>query len=72
MELQAISARNQVRGVVEAVKLGDVMGEVTLRLGDTDLRVVATVTRESAERLGLREGVEATALVKATDVLIMR
>lgn len=61
-----------MRGVVESLRLGDVMGEVVLRLGDTDLRVVAAVTRESAERLGLAEGVEATALVKATDVMIMR
>jgi molybdopterin-binding protein len=62
------SARNQLRGTVTGVSIGAVMAEVTLDIGGA--QVVAAITKESAERLGLAEGKPATAIIKATDVMI--
>ena len=62
------SARNQLRGTVSAVTIGAVMAEVTLDVEGA--QVVAAITKESAERLGLAEGKTATAIIKATDVMI--
>ncbi len=42
---------------------------MTLRVGDVHL--VALITRESADELGLEPGMQATALVKATDVMVL-
>ncbi len=53
-----ISARNQLRGTVTAIKLGAVMAQITVRVGASE--VVSAITRESVDRLGikvtLREG----------------
>jgi len=62
------SARNQLQGKVTAVRLGAVMAEVILDIGGAS--VVAAITKESAERLGLAEGKSVTAIIKATDVMI--
>ena len=48
-----ISARNKLSGSVTSVKLGGVMAEVVIRVGDHD--IVSVVTRTSAEELGLSE-----------------
>lgn len=63
-----ISARNQIRGTVTAISLGGVMAEVRLKIGAAEL--VAVITRSSAERLGIRVGDEAVAVIKATEVMI--
>jgi molybdopterin-binding protein len=65
-----ISARNRLRGTVTSLRVDGLMAEVVLRIGDQDL--VSIITRTSAESLGLRVGVEAYALVKATEVMIGR
>jgi len=62
------SARNQLRGNVTAVHLGAVMAEVVVDIGGA--QVVAAITKDSAERLGLEEGKQVTAIIKATDVMI--
>lgn len=69
-EEPALSARNRFRGVVREVKLDGLLAQVELDAGP--FRVVSVVTREAVEQLGLRPGVEATALVKATSVLLER
>ncbi len=66
-----ISARNALRGVVREITGDGILCEVTLDLGN-GLEVVSVITRSSAERLGLRPGVEATALIKSTEVLLAR
>src|SRR5215213_727842 len=48
---------------------GEAAAKVTLQVGDNHL--VALITRESADELGLEAGKQATALVKATDVMIL-
>lgn len=63
------SARNQFLGKVFSVKDGVVNDEVVLQTA-TGLHIVATVTRESRESLGLAPGVDAFALVKASSIII--
>jgi molybdopterin-binding protein len=65
-----ISGRNQLRGTVASVSLGDVMAEVKVQVGDHE--VVSIITRSSAERLGLKAGGPVIVLIKATDVMIGR
>jgi molybdate transport system regulatory protein len=64
------SARNQFAGTVIALREGDVDFEVRLRL-DADNDVVAIITRESAQNLGLQIGMEVQALVKSSCVLLL-
>lgn len=63
------SARNKLFGRVAAVRAGAVNDEVTLGLAGGQ-QVVATITHESVETLGLAHGVEAFALIKASSVLV--
>ena len=65
-----LSARNRFPGVVRSVEADGVMALVELEAGP--FRVTAAVTRDAVEELGLAEGVEATATVKATSVMVER
>jgi molybdopterin-binding protein len=65
-----LSARNQFEGKVKSVKLGTVMAEVVVTVGN--LEFVAAITRGSAESLGLKAGDTVKALVKATEVMIAK
>jgi molybdopterin-binding protein len=67
--LDGLSARNQLRGSVVAVKGGGVLCEVVLRLGDGQ-QITSVITRRSAEHLGLRRGREVVAVIKATEVML--
>lgn len=67
--LEGLSARNQLRGRVTAIRGDGVLAEVTVRLGDGQ-DVVAVVTRRSVKRLGLRVGGEAVAIIKSTEVML--
>jgi molybdopterin-binding protein len=64
-----LSARNQLKGKVKAVKHGAVNTEVVLELpGGSEL--VAVVTRTSAQTLGLEPGRDAYAVIKASNVMV--
>jgi len=63
-----LSARNQFKGTIKSVKLGQVMAEVVIEVAG--LEVVSLISRSSAERLNLKEGDEATAIIKATEVMV--
>lgn len=63
------SARNQFSGTVVALKEGAVNDEVTLEVVG-GVHIVATITRDSRESLGLAPGAEAFALVKASSVIV--
>jgi molybdopterin-binding protein len=65
-----LSARNRFPGVVRDVKREGLLAQVELEAGP--FRVVAVITGEAAEALALRPGERATAVVKATSVLIER
>jgi molybdopterin-binding protein len=64
-----LSTRNRLPGTVTEVVKGEAAAKVTLQIGDN--HVVALITRESADELGLEPGKQVTALVKATDVMVM-
>jgi molybdopterin-binding protein len=64
------SARNRFAGVVRSVEADGVMALVELEAGP--FLVTAAITRDSIEELGLAAGVTATAVVKATSVMIER
>jgi molybdopterin-binding protein len=65
-----LSARNRLKGTVRSVEVDGVMALVEIEAGP--FLLTAAVTRDSVEELGLVEGVEATATVKATSVMIER
>ncbi len=62
------SARNHLDGIVVAVEKDGVMAKVELICGD--FRVVSLMSREAADDLGLKPGVPATAVIKATNVVV--
>jgi molybdopterin-binding protein len=62
------SARNRLQGIVVAVKRDEVMAQIDLVCGP--YRVVSLMSREAADELGLKPGDQATAVVKATTVII--
>lgn len=65
-----LSARNQLVGVVTAIKLGDIMAEVTVDVsGQT---VISVITRGSVERLCLQVGDPVTVIVKSTEVMLAK
>ena len=66
----AISARNHLRGKITDLKLGDIMAQVTIRVGNNLIESV--ITRQSAEELGLKKGDTVAAVVKATEVMISK
>lgn len=66
-----LSARNRLEGVVREVKIEGLLAEVELDVTRGG-RLVAVITRESAEALGLAPGMSARAVVKATSVMVER
>jgi molybdopterin-binding protein len=68
-EPPVLSARNHFRGIVQAVELDGLLARVEIEVTEPS-RVVAIITRESAEELGLKPGVTAAAVVKATSVMV--
>jgi molybdopterin-binding protein len=64
------SARNRLPGVVVAVERDGVMAKVEMACGD--YRIVSLMTREAADELKLEPGVYASAVVKATNVIVDR
>ena len=62
------SARNRMTGIVVAVKRDGVMAQVELACGD--YRIVSLMSRDAADELGLEVGKPATAVVKATNVIV--
>jgi molybdopterin-binding protein len=63
-----ISARNQLSGTVKGIRRGEAIANVELDVAGQ--RLVASITVEAVEELGLEEGTRVTALVKASDVVI--
>ena len=67
----ALSARNRFGGVVRSVEVDGLLAQVEIDLTEP-ARAVAIITRDAAEQLGLAEGMHATAVVKATSVMVER
>jgi molybdopterin-binding protein len=68
-EGEQMSARNHFRGIVRDVKVEGLLAQVELDVTEP-ARVVAIITRDAAEELGLRPGLSASAVVKATSVMV--
>ena len=65
-----ISARNQFKGTVTSMKLGNVMAEIVVAVGN--LEVVSAITRGSVDQMGLKVGDEVVAVIKSTEVMIQK
>jgi len=65
------SARNRFPGTVREVKVDGLLAQVEILVTDP-VRVVAIVTRDAVEELGLKPGSPATAVVKSTSVMVER
>jgi molybdopterin-binding protein len=66
----SLSARNRFHGTIRRIEVDGVMALVEIESGKH--RVTAVITRDAVDSLGLEEGGEATAVVKATSVMVMR
>jgi molybdopterin-binding protein len=63
-----LSARNQLAGTVKSINEGAAIANVEVEVGGQ--RIVASITVEAVRELGLREGAQVTAIVKASDVML--
>lgn len=66
---QHMSARNRLRGTVTEVRIEGLLAQIELTVTEP-ARVVAVVTRDAVEELGLKPGMAATAVVKSTSVMV--
>ena len=64
-----LSTRNRLPGTIVEIEKGQAATKVSLQVGDN--HVVALITTESIEELNLEVGQQVTALIKATDVMIL-
>lgn len=64
-----LSTRNRLPGTITEIVKGEAAAKVSLQVGDNHM--VALITTESVEELGLEVGQQVTALVKATDVMVL-
>jgi molybdopterin-binding protein len=67
--IMQLSARNQIPARVTSINAGEAIANVELQAGD-GVRLVASITVEAVRQLGLAEGSEVTAIVKASDVIL--
>jgi molybdopterin-binding protein len=63
-----LSARNQIPARVTAVNSGEAIANVEMQANG--VRLVASITVEAVRQLGLAEGSEVTAIIKASDVIL--
>jgi len=68
---RGLSARNRLRGTVRAVEVEGLMGRIEFEVREPAV-VVAVITRDAVEELGLRPGMSASAIIKSTSVMIER
>jgi len=65
-----ISVRNKLSGTVKEVRLGTVMAEIIVQVGEN--QIVSAITKDAAEELALKSGDKVTVLVKSTSVMIQK
>jgi molybdopterin-binding protein len=68
--LEAISGRNKLLGTVTEVRFEGLLAQVTLNVGGQ--AITSIITRDACDQLGLKKGVRAYALIKATEVMVIR
>ena len=67
---RAVSGRNQLVGKIAEVKFSGLLAQVKLEIGDQT--ITSIITAEAAREMQLRKGQTAAALMKATEVMIVR
>jgi len=68
--VRRVSGRNQLVGRIEEVRVSGLMAEVTISIGDQ--QITSIITARSAREMHLKTGQSAAALIKATEVMILR
>ncbi|HEU5451340.1 MAG TPA: TOBE domain-containing protein [Terriglobales bacterium] len=68
--LRRVSGRNQLVGRIESVRISGLMAEVKLSIGGQ--RITSIITASSAREMQLKRGQTAAALIKSTEVMILR
>ena len=68
--LDAISGRNKLRGEISEIRFEGLLVQVVIDIGDQ--QITSIITSEAARALGLKQGVAVYALIKATEVMIIR
>jgi len=68
--MRRLSGRNQLVGRVESVRIGGLMAEVVISIGEQ--QITSIITASSAREMNLKPGQTAAALIKATEVMILR
>jgi molybdopterin-binding protein len=68
--IRRVSGRNQLVGRIDEVRISGLMAEVTLSIGDQ--QITSIITARSAREMQLKPGQTAAALIKSTEVLILR
>jgi molybdopterin-binding protein len=68
--IRRVSGRNQLVGRIEQVRVSGLMAEVTLSIGGQ--QITSIITARSAREMNLKAGQTAAALIKATEVMILR
>ena len=66
-----LSARNQIKGKVVAVQKGQTTGHVRIDIGN-GVVITSSITNEAIDELGLKMGDDATAIIKASDVMVAK
>ena len=69
MKIMQLSARNQLKGKIQNVDKGAVMANIKIEVSEPNV-ITAVITKESAEKLGLKEGDDVSAIIKSTEVII--
>jgi molybdopterin-binding protein len=68
--LRRVSGRNQLVGRIEAVRISGLMAEIAISIGGQ--KITSIITARSAREMQLKPGQTAAALIKATEVMILR
>jgi len=71
MNKMELSARNQLKGKVESVTTGQVMASIKIKVEDPET-ITAVITKESVEKLDIKEGDDITAIIKSTEVIVAK
>ena len=68
--LDAISGRNKLQGTITDIRYEGLLVQITIDIGDQ--QITSIITSDAARSLGLKRGVSVYALIKATEVMVIR
>jgi len=69
-EIRRVSGRNQLVGRIDSIQISGLMAEVSISIGNQ--QIISIITAHSAREMQLKPGQTAAALIKATEVMILR